>query len=639
MNRTGGLFFMSKSVVLLSILLLSFVSAVSEMSVPAVDAQSQGILTHLRVTVRNGTGSVFVDTEPFISVETQNSAKVAARVATSTAGRNLSNYDFFFKIVADTQSVDGPSGGIAMTLLSYAELTGKKLRPDLTATGTIELDGSVGQVGGVVEKIGAAASQGITLFLIPLGQRVQNGVDLTQYAESKWGVQVVEVKNLKEALNYAFSQKGSKVTVPERIEPPLILVDLTSRTLPQTEPLRQLAQNQLDKLSSLRMTFSPDSVIYAVLTKSMNTTRTLLKNGYYYSAANEAFITQVQVEAFQLSNASKGNVETKIDDLQKELDSFTPGPTTDKNVEWSAGSRLRWYWAQKRLAEVREKLALADTALPVLQDYSAAALWLSAARQMDALSAKMGGSPLDEPDWKGYASDRLDIANRTLRESPLDSEAVFHLETANLAFQNGDFVTSSFDSAFVIAFSHARTQLVEQAEKSDTLVRPATVKELDDRFTAWGQLYYAHALYSVQEANRSGDFGYTVNALKLTQLASELDGNLKTLSGNPPQGRVADPLSSSSVIVTTIPAVSGPSPYLFGAVLLLVFGLLVALIFVLSRKTKSAPTLSGKEKTDLLEMRLLEGKISEKTYEKLSKKFEGPPQRGVRPMSSKKKIR
>ena len=65
--------------------------------------------------------------------------------------------------------MSGPSAGLAFTLtiidkLSPGDLTGGK---NVAVTGTIELDGTVGEVGGVPQKTAAAIDAGAKLFLVP----------------------------------------------------------------------------------------------------------------------------------------------------------------------------------------------------------------------------------------------------------------------------------------------------------------------------------------------------------------------------------------------------------------------------------------------------------------------------------------
>ncbi|HLD76487.1 MAG TPA: hypothetical protein VI874_05680, partial [Candidatus Norongarragalinales archaeon] len=67
-----------------------------------------------------------------------------------------------------------------------------------------------------------------------------------------------------------------------------------------------------------------------------------------------------------------------------------------------------------------------------------------------------------------------------------------------------------------------------------------------------------------------------------------------------------------------------PDPLLFPAVLVLVIGLLAALFLVIIKKPRQAwPVLSKHQRMDLLEQRLLDGSVSEKTYLKISRKYRG----------------
>lgn len=85
--------------------------------------------------------------------------------------RNRS-FDMPFDVVVESGAIGGPSAGLAFSLgvldvLRPGELTGGK---KVAVTGTIELDGTVGDVGGVNQKTAAALSQGVDVFLVPPGE-------------------------------------------------------------------------------------------------------------------------------------------------------------------------------------------------------------------------------------------------------------------------------------------------------------------------------------------------------------------------------------------------------------------------------------------------------------------------------------
>ena len=79
-------------------------------------------------------------------------------------------FDFPFEIDIKTGNVGGPSAGLMMALNVYnnlipEDITNSKI---IAGTGTIEIDGSVGPVGGIKQKIIAAKRAGPELILVPV---------------------------------------------------------------------------------------------------------------------------------------------------------------------------------------------------------------------------------------------------------------------------------------------------------------------------------------------------------------------------------------------------------------------------------------------------------------------------------------
>jgi Lon-like protease len=80
--------------------------------------------------------------------------------------------DLPFDVSIDTQAVGGPSAGLSFTLALIDELTAGELTGgrDIAVTGTISLDGTVGPIGGLEQKVSAVHQHGVEVFLIPASQ-------------------------------------------------------------------------------------------------------------------------------------------------------------------------------------------------------------------------------------------------------------------------------------------------------------------------------------------------------------------------------------------------------------------------------------------------------------------------------------
>lgn len=98
------------------------------------------------------------------------------------------------------KSESGPSGGLITTLEIYNQLVKKDLTKGHTiaGTGTIEEDGTVGQIGGVEYKILGAEKGGAEYFLVPAGQ---NYKDAKRYKEkNNLKIKLIKVKTIQDAI-------------------------------------------------------------------------------------------------------------------------------------------------------------------------------------------------------------------------------------------------------------------------------------------------------------------------------------------------------------------------------------------------------------------------------------------------------
>jgi len=179
---------------------------------PAVAQTAQGWIgatSYITVFAEPGNGSIFVDTFPLTQIDTQGSARLAAQVAASLAGQNLAKIDLFVTIRSDSAVIGGPSAGGAMSVAILACLLNRTVNPKVVMTGTINPDGTIGPIGGVLQKAEAAHSVGAYLFLVPAGQTVATEspdsltlVNVTEYARKNLNLTVMEVDDLRDAAKW-----------------------------------------------------------------------------------------------------------------------------------------------------------------------------------------------------------------------------------------------------------------------------------------------------------------------------------------------------------------------------------------------------------------------------------------------------
>ena len=210
-----------------------------------------GVISTITVTIQNkGSGRVFVDTLPLTQIDMQGSARLAVKVASSLIKNddnceiNPSEYDFFFVVRTSAPIIGGPSAGATITVAAVSLLENWTIDNKTVMTGMINPDGSIGPVGGIVQKIDAAYSVGATRFLIPKGQGTytetitetteENGLikiitqqvtrQVSDYALENYGIEVVEVEDINDALlyftgwNFPLNESEESITTEDYID-------------------------------------------------------------------------------------------------------------------------------------------------------------------------------------------------------------------------------------------------------------------------------------------------------------------------------------------------------------------------------------------------------------------------------------
>ena len=81
------------------------------------------------------------------------------------------HHDIHVHVPAGATPKDGPSAGVAMYIALASLMTGRKVRSDTAMTGEISLRGLVLPVGGIKEKVVAAAAAGVTRVMLPARNR------------------------------------------------------------------------------------------------------------------------------------------------------------------------------------------------------------------------------------------------------------------------------------------------------------------------------------------------------------------------------------------------------------------------------------------------------------------------------------
>jgi Lon-like protease len=146
-----------------------------------------------------------------VTVELTSSPTEPDRTIVGFVPFDTRRVDLPFELDINTGRIGGPSAGLAFTLALIDELTPGELTgaQPIGVTGTIELDGSVGAIGGLRQKASAVAQAGVEYFLVPSAQSEED-IEAARRAGGE-GLTIIPVATLDEALQVLESLGGDPV--------------------------------------------------------------------------------------------------------------------------------------------------------------------------------------------------------------------------------------------------------------------------------------------------------------------------------------------------------------------------------------------------------------------------------------------
>ena len=323
------------------------------MAVPAVDNDGNGVLTSITLDSAPGTGGITLRLHSStVSPDTQESIRTAVEEGAKLAGKDSESYDFTVGFDETIGNVNGPSAGAAMALMAYSGISGERMAPGFILTGTVEHGGLVGPVGGIKEKIDATGNNGsFRTMAIPAASlddfsgNVLDSLYFPDYARTKYNLTVVLVPNI----SYAAAIATGKIAAPAAQQASEFFPDEYSPA-PQSEPFKLVASLVMSQMSDASDGTNLTPLQKQAFARLAGRARGQLSQGYYYTAANSAFLVKNALDQLRLYPLSKGEFLRVAENLRSEIESFKCA-LSSSNWEWASAGRLRKAWSGARLAD------------------------------------------------------------------------------------------------------------------------------------------------------------------------------------------------------------------------------------------------------------------------------------------------
>ncbi|MFH1053737.1 MAG: S16 family serine protease [Candidatus Woesearchaeota archaeon] len=562
---------MKAAYLFLLLLLIPIASAANDqyhmklLAVSEVEGELKGDIADLYLEFNDpGKGRVFIETFPLTKFDTQISTRFAKEVACEFIDNDCNDIDFIYTIKAGSSIVGGPSAGAAIAVLTAASLKETDINEDVTITGTINSGGIIGPVGGIKQKIEAAASDGISKVLIPKGESItkqeislnesinctlaEDGIacdksafndtnqtiDLVEYGHGL-GIEIIEVRTLDDAFFYFTGERlrenGKEIVIIQDYTD--VMKNLAELLCNRTITIAQ--QIDFDAFNALNQSDSLQIKRETAINFSKKGSDAFSKE-YYYSSASFCFGANVKFGEILLAqiNLSKDDTNNQLDDLRGIIKEFNEKIDnkeimTISDLEAFMVVKERLIEAEDLVKEAKEKNDNNDTVTPIL------ALAIERLYSADAWSKFFGlkGKEfiLHKEDLKNGCSQKIAEVEERLQYIslffPLPDENRKQLDRAYKDRDNGDFELCLFKASKAKAEIDSILNLIGINEDEEItslisdkldIIQDKIVRETSENiFPILGYSYYEYA-NSLKDSDMQSSLLYLEYALELSDL-------------------------------------------------------------------------------------------------------------------------
>ncbi|MCD6403810.1 MAG: hypothetical protein J7L59_01340 [Nanoarchaeota archaeon] len=490
---------MKKTALFLSLFLLGISHGATAhtkiLGVMQTESGEVGVVADLWVEVKNGTGNVFIMTLPLTEIDTQASARLAQEVACEVLRMDCSDFDFFYIIKSDYPIVGGPSAGAAMAVTTMAALLNLTVYSNVMITGTINPDGSIGPVGGILAKAEAAYKAGADYVLIPKGQSISYveethttrigpitqtetriiPVNVSQYALENWGLKVMEVSEIEDAFKEMTGYEIVRERKPAHIVTSEYIGLMKGMSKMIMDEARKMLANSTEQLGRGGLSYTNYQSVKNLIDQAselMDQAEELYSIGQYYSAASYAVRSLINSNyAYKLTLYYTGGYASR-DDVKKDVDD-TANYKEVVEQEILESKQVDHIYDVELLAVAVDRLRETDDLLDEAYkeyytgDYDTA-LYYDAFAEVRLLTSQQWASVLDR--FSGEFNATFDVkqlsqlAQRRLEEAriwiayagtvasgSLLESAQSELDKAESAYEDGKYVFSIFESLKALA--------------------------------------------------------------------------------------------------------------------------------------------------------------------------------------------
>ncbi len=500
--------------------------------VPAVVGESGGLVkVNMAFVPPRGPGEVFVSIYPRVGLMTQDSIEQALGYAYAAAGKSgerpRCDVIVSFDTPGATGYVDGPSAGVALTMMAYSLVEDKPLRGDTIITGAIDPGGNVAPVGGLYEKGREAARIGAKYFVTPIENLYE--LLLLRNLEKETGIIVLQAKTISEVVGFMTANQ----TIAHRG------IEATMRTVPNVPVYTPAGMDDFGPVA-LRMISIENSIIPGLVGDDNDTVmiraffnnevarqKGILAKGYLFSAANEAFLSYIDLSTIKLMLAKENDLARSKGDVGKCVSNIHRPAMTKNDFEWVIGGDLRSAWALDKLDKIEvDGQTLSEERYKKYNDLMYSSGWCIVSKELyataDTVNARNASAILDETLWKAMAEREL---SKAASHDPVDDDVRTRLGIARDSYVNKRYGAAIFDSVYVTTMNDVSQTGMGS---TDALKGNVSILVSVNRTSLWGNVYQSQGAFLYAQ----NDYGSAYRVLKLAESLDAASNEMRSVAGS-----------------------------------------------------------------------------------------------------------
>ena len=424
-----------------------------------------------------------------------------------------------------------------MTILAVSVLDDKPINTGFTMTGTISANGSIGEIGGVYDKVSAAKAAGINFVLVPKVSNTDPEDELYLLVQTNFGIPLIQVANISQAAYFALTPNPN---IQNNLTTYNFYTNYNVSSLPNASinctqscnydifykllnSTFNLTRGEINQLASNPKFANVSSQLGLVLNQSA----AIGRHGYIYTAADFAFIDYVNAFYFNGYPSNRGQALQLLYSIKGFCSTLNPPPLTTTNYNYVLSAELRQYWGNYT---INQTIAAYNTS-SIESDEILDELYLGAQSNGWCAAANLVYNESNQPGTYVQASGSLSSLAYSRIQRALPYGDNLYIATAEQAYSQNNFPVAILDADYAYALESARpNKAVTNAQLNSISLAIAQ----NSTFGVWATEFAKEVQFYVSESNITNNAtlakAYSESAYSAALLAQQLSNDTQNIN-------------------------------------------------------------------------------------------------------------